>query len=199
LVITGEPRGSGYRKLGHREIQIRTQGVKCGQYPAAGTGRIRQASTRRLIGTHAEQERKGSTTTRGNDTTSTNGQELHKRFQKFNRLNALNSDIFVCTRRSAVRIHSFGSASQQGEGCLAAARRAKADGIASASTSARRASRANAVPLEERSRAEPLQLRPWQSRCAKAHQRKFLLMDTPTGHDQNADQLAYWNGPASQR
>jgi SAM-dependent methyltransferase len=24
-------------------------------------------------------------------------------------------------------------------------------------------------------------------------------MDTPTGHDQNADQIAYWNGPAGQR
>jgi len=24
-------------------------------------------------------------------------------------------------------------------------------------------------------------------------------MDTPTGHDQNADQVAYWNGPAGQR
>ena len=24
-------------------------------------------------------------------------------------------------------------------------------------------------------------------------------MDTPTGHDQNTDQIAYWNGPAGQR
>ena len=24
-------------------------------------------------------------------------------------------------------------------------------------------------------------------------------MDAPTGHDQNADQIAYWNGPAGQR
>ena len=24
-------------------------------------------------------------------------------------------------------------------------------------------------------------------------------MDTPTGHEQNADQIAYWNGPAGQR
>ena len=24
-------------------------------------------------------------------------------------------------------------------------------------------------------------------------------MDTPTGHEQNADQVAYWNGPAGQR
>jgi SAM-dependent methyltransferase len=29
-------------------------------------------------------------------------------------------------------------------------------------------------------------------------QRKFS-MDTPTGHEQNADQIAYWNGPAGQR
>src|SRR5437016_10562289 len=29
--------------------------------------------------------------------------------------------------------------------------------------------------------------------------RKFPPMDTPTGHDQNADQIAYWNGPAGQR
>jgi len=26
-----------------------------------------------------------------------------------------------------------------------------------------------------------------------------LAMDTPTGHDQNADQIAYWNGPGGQR
>src|ERR1700761_2624445 len=24
-------------------------------------------------------------------------------------------------------------------------------------------------------------------------------MDTPSGHDQNADQIAYWNGPGGQR
>ena len=24
-------------------------------------------------------------------------------------------------------------------------------------------------------------------------------MDAPTGHDQNADQIAYWNGPGGQR
>ena len=24
-------------------------------------------------------------------------------------------------------------------------------------------------------------------------------MDTPTGHDQNADQIAYWNGPGGKR
>src|SRR4029077_18980796 len=24
-------------------------------------------------------------------------------------------------------------------------------------------------------------------------------MDTPTGHEQNADQIAYWNGPAGKR
>ena len=24
-------------------------------------------------------------------------------------------------------------------------------------------------------------------------------MDAPQGHDQNADQVAYWNGPAGQR
>jgi hypothetical protein len=24
-------------------------------------------------------------------------------------------------------------------------------------------------------------------------------MDTPTGHELNADQIAYWNGPAGQR
>lgn len=29
--------------------------------------------------------------------------------------------------------------------------------------------------------------------------RKFLRMDTPTGHEQNADQIAYWNGPGGQR
>src|SRR5438034_276461 len=28
---------------------------------------------------------------------------------------------------------------------------------------------------------------------------KDRAMDAPTGHDQNADQVAYWNGPAGQR
>src|SRR4051812_35972939 len=29
--------------------------------------------------------------------------------------------------------------------------------------------------------------------------KKDRAMDAPTGHDQNADQIAYWNGPAGQR
>ena len=38
-------------------------------------------------------------------------------------------------------------------------------------------------------------------RCeaTKADRRKYPFMDTPTGHEANADQLAYWNGPAGQR
>src|SRR6266850_8603935 len=30
-------------------------------------------------------------------------------------------------------------------------------------------------------------------------QQESAQMDAPTGHDQNADQIAYWNGPAGQR
>src|SRR3978361_1481332 len=35
--------------------------------------------------------------------------------------------------------------------------------------------------------------------ATRAATSEFPPMDTPTGHEQNADQIAYWNGPGGQR
>src|SRR5258705_3637048 len=57
--------------------------------------------------------------------------------------------------------------------------------------SARRA-KAVAPKLEERRRTVP-------DPPNKTIKNEDRAMDAPTGHDQNADQIAYWNGPAGQR